>query len=46
MNKVISTETRVFMCVCGSSESGKAHLFMNMLSQNNGIFQARFEKIV
>ena len=44
MNKVISTETRVFMCVCGSSESGKTHLIMNMLTQNNGIFQPRFEK--
>ena len=43
---VISTETRVFMCVCGSPESGKTHLSMNMLTQNNGIFQPRFEKIV
>ena len=34
------------MCVCGSSESGKTHLIMNMLTQNNGIFQPRFEKIV
>ena len=34
------------MCLCGSSESGKAHLIMNMLTQNNGIFQTRFEKNV
>ena len=34
------------MCVCGSFESGKTHLIMNMLTQNNGIFQPRFEKIV
>ena len=44
MNKLISTETRVFNCVCGSSEPGKTHLIMNMLKQNNGIFQHRFEK--
>ena len=45
MNKVISTENRVFICVCGFYESGKTHLIMNMVTQNNGIFQPRFEKI-
>ena len=34
------------MCVCGSSESGRTHLIRNMLTQNNGIFQPRFEKAV
>ena len=34
------------MCVCGSSESGQTHFITNMLTQNNGIFQPRFEKNV
>ena len=47
MNKLISTENRIFMCICGASGSGKTHLLLNMLtSRSDGIFWPRFEKVI
>ena len=49
MNKVISSDNRIIMCICGSSESGKTHLLLTMLtspSYSNGIFWPRFEKVI
>ena len=49
MNKVISTDNRVFMCICGSSGSGKANLILDILSQNKetgGFFNPGFHKVV
>ena len=49
MNKVISTDQRVFMCICGSSGSGKTNLILDILSQNfetGGLFKPCFHKIV
>ena len=46
MNKLISTDERVFMCVCGSSGSGKTQLICDMLAKKSGIFQPSFQKIV
>ena len=46
MNKVIYTS---FKCICGSSESGKTHLLLNMLTSprySSGVFWPRFEKII
>ena len=34
MNKVLSTDHRVFICICGSLESGKTNLILDILSQN------------
>ena len=44
MNKIISTNDRVFMAVVGPSGSGKTQLIFNMLLR--GTFQARFSKVV
>ena len=49
MNKVISTDHRVFMCICGSSGSGKTNLILDILSQNKetgGFFIPGFHKVV
>ena len=49
MNKLISTKERVFMCVCGSSGTGKTQLILSMLSTPTvlqGVFQPPFEHIV
>ena len=47
MNKIISTENRIFMCNSGASGSGKTHLLLNMLtSSSDGIFWPRFEKVI
>ena len=49
MNKLISTDVRVFMCICGSAGSGKTRLILELLTCNSnkgGIFLPRFEKIV
>ncbi len=43
MNKIISTEKRVFMCVVGPSECGKTELIFNMLTSNT--FHEPFDKI-
>ena len=49
MNKVISTQKRVFMCICGSTGSGKTRLIFDSLTRNSedgGIFRPQFKKIV
>lgn len=49
MNKIISTDVRLFMCICGSSGSGKTNLIFNLLTDNSdnlGFFQPRLHKIV
>ena len=53
MNKVIPTSERIFMCVCGSSGSGKTELIRSMLTRpklqngsGGGIFQPNFDHIV
>ena len=43
MNKIISTEKRIFMCVVGPSECGKTALIFNMLTSNT--FYEPFDKI-
>ena len=45
--KLISTENRIFMCICGASGSGKTHLLLNMLtSRSDSIFWPRLEKVI
>ena len=44
MNKLISTDRRIFMGVIGPSESGKTHLLYEMLVA--GTFQPPFDKIL
>ena len=49
MNKVISTHHRVFMCICGSSGSGKTNLTLDIVSQNKetgGFLNPGFHKVV
>lgn len=50
MVKLISTRERVFICICGSSGSGKTRLIYSMLTcsrpQGSGIFHPPFYKIV
>ena len=49
MNKVISTDHRVFMCICGSSGSGETNLILDILSQNKetgGFFNPGCHKVV
>ena len=49
MNKVKSTQVRVFMCICGSAGSGKTRLILDLLTRNSedgGIFRRPFKKIV
>lgn len=43
MNKIISTDKRIFMCIVGPSESGKTRLIHDMLTF--GTFQKPFTKI-
>ena len=43
MNKLISTENRIFMCVVGPSECGKTRLIFDMLTSNT--FYKPFDKI-
>ena len=51
MNKRISTNERVFMCISGSSGTGKTHLILSMLTEPMGdgclgIFHPQFDKII
>ena len=43
MNKIISTEERVFISLVGPSGSGKSRLIFDWLK--NGTFQPKFDKI-
>ena len=43
MNKIVSTDKRIFMCLVGPSESGKTQLIFDMLHMNT--FQQPFDHI-
>ena len=43
MNKIISTQNRVFISLVGPSETGKSRLPYNWLKSGN--FQPKFDKI-